>query len=137
MSSTNDDNVYVKRGNRYTPFGLCYKEHYLPDGIWFVRHYDHSYGTTNVDHYLSGLYKVGETPEIIDIPKLCSMHSYVEYVMASPEFKKIMDSSGHYSFLELTAKITALVVNLNERIKNDDSKRLEEHLDSLPRQKVR
>ena len=130
-----DNNVYVKRGNRYTPFGLRYNEHYLPDGIWFVRHYDHSYGTTNVDHYLSGLYKVGETPEMIDIPKLCSMHTYVEYVMASPEFKKIMDSH-QYSFLELTAKITALVVNLNERIKNDDSKRLEEHLDSLPRQKV-
>ena len=73
---------------------------------------------------------------MIDIPKLCSMHTYVEYVMASPEFKKIMDSH-QYSFLELTAKITALVVNLNERIKNDDSKRLEEHLDSLPRQKVR
>lgn len=117
-----DNNVYVKRGTRYTPFGLRYNEQYLPDGIWYVRHYDHSCGHTNVDHYLSGLYKVGECPEAIDIPKLCSIHTYVEYVMASPEFKKIMDSH-HYSFLELTAKITALVVNLNERIKDDDSKR--------------
>lgn len=112
-----DNNVYIKRGTKYTPFGLRYDEQYLPDGIWYVRHYDHSYGTTNIDHYLSGLYKVGELPEMIDIPKLCSMHTYVEYVMASPEFKKIMDSH-QYSFLELTAKITALVVNLNEKIKN-------------------
>lgn len=112
-----DDNVYIKRGNRYTPFGLRYNEQYLPDGIWLIRHYDHSFGGTNVDHYLSGLYKVGEIPEMIDIPKLCSIHTYVEYVMASPEFKKIMNSH-QFSFLELTAKITALVVNLNEKIKN-------------------
>lgn len=112
-----DDNVYIKRDKKYVPFGLRYDQNYLPDGIWYVRHYDHSYGHTNVDHYLSGLYKVGDTPEPIDIPKLCSIHTYVEYVMASPEFKKIMDSH-QYSFLELTAKITALVVNLNEKIKN-------------------
>lgn len=119
-----DDNVYIKQGGRYKPFGLRYDQNYLPDGIWYVRHYDHSYGHTNVDHYLSGLYKVGDAPESIDIPKLCSMHTYVEYVMASPDFKKIMESH-QYSFLELTAKITALVVNLNECIKNDDSKRTE------------
>lgn len=119
-----DDNVYIKQDGRYKPFGLRYDQNYLPDGIWYVRHYDHSYGYTNVDHYLSGLYKVGDAPESIDIPKLCSMHTYVEYVMASPEFKKIMESH-QYSFLELTAKITALVVNLNKRIKNDDSKRTE------------
>ena len=119
-----DDNVYIKQGGRDKPFGLRYNQNYLPDGIWYVRHYDHSFGHTNVDHYLSGLYKVGDAPESIDIPKLCSMHTYVEYVMASPEFKKIMESH-QYSFLELTAKITALVVNLNKRIKNDDSKRTE------------
>ena len=127
-----DDNVYIKQGGRYKPFGLRYNLNYLPDGIWYVRHYDHSYGQTNVDHYLSGLYKVGDAPEYIDIPKLCSIHSYTEYVMASPEFKKIMESH-QYSFLELTAKITALVVNLNERIKNDDRKRTKGDSHSLSR----
>lgn len=124
---SHDDNVYFKQGKKYVPFGLRYDQNYLPDGIWYVRHFDHSYGHTNVNHYLSGMYKVGETPDYIDIPKLCSMHSYTEYVMASPEFKEIMDK-GYYSFQELTAKIVALVVKLNETIKakgNDDNKRPE------------
>ena len=115
MAASSDDNVYIKRGKRYIPIGL-YTERYLPDGIWYVRHYDGSYGQTNVDHYLSGLYKVGELPKAIDVPKLCSMHTYCEYVMNSPEFRELMDK-GTYSFQELTAKIVALVVNLNDTIK--------------------
>lgn len=116
MAASSDDNVYIKRGKRYIPIGLSYTERYLPDGIWYVRHYDGSYGQTNVDHYLSGLYKVGELPKAIDVPKLCSMHTYCEYVMNSPEFRELMDK-GTYSFQELTAKIVALVVNLNDTIK--------------------
>jgi len=116
MKACPDDNVYYKDGNKYIPFGLSY-HNYLPDGIWYVRHYDHSYGHTNVDHYLSGLYKVGDASEYIDIPKLCSMHSYTEYVMASPEFRELMDK-GTYSFRELTAKIVALVVKLNQTLKD-------------------
>lgn len=135
MSSSNDDNVYVKRGNKYVPFGVRYDEPYLPDGIWYVHHSKHSFGHTNVDHYLEGLFRVGDTPKMLDVPKLCSMQTYIDYVLASPEMQKIMDS-GRFSYYELVAKITALVVDLNERIKNDDSKRLEEHLDSLPRQEV-
>lgn len=124
MATTSDDNVYIKRGRKYIPIGLsCHN--YMPDGIWYVRHYDNSYGHTNVDHYLSGVYKVGELPDYIDIPKLCSMHSYVEYILASKEFKEIMDS-GRYTFQDLVAKITALVVDLNKTLKykeNDDNKR--------------
>lgn len=121
-----DNNVYYKRGRRYIPFGILRNGHdYLPDGIWYVRHTDHSYGTTNVDHYLEGLYKVGEKPDYIDIPKLCSMHSYTEYVLASPEFKAIQES-GSYSLMDLVGKIVALVVKLNQTLKekeNDDNKR--------------
>lgn len=127
MSASNDDNVYIKRGGKYVPFGLRCYEQYLPDGIWYVRHYDHSYGQTNVDHYLSGLYRVGDLPEHVDVPKLCSIHSYVEYVMNSPEFKEIMNK-GSYSFQELVSKITALILKLNKTLKakeNDDNKRFE------------
>lgn len=120
MSASNDDNVYIKRGGKYIPIGLrCHN--YIPDGIWYVRHFDNSYGHTNIDHYLSGLYKVGELPEAIDIPKLCSMHTYCEYVMNSPEFKELMDKH-QYSFQELTAKIVALVVKLNDTIKEKTKK---------------
>lgn len=127
MAANSDDNVYIKRGRKYVPFGMRYNEHYLPDGIWYVRHFDNSYGHTNVDHYLSGLYKVGETPKMIDVPKLCSTHSYVEYVMNSPEFKEIMNK-GSCSFQELVSKITALILKLNRTLKakeNDDNKRPE------------
>lgn len=117
--SGRDDNVYYKEGRKYRPFGMRYGENYLPDGIWYVRHTDHSYGVTNVDHYLRGLYKVGDGPEFLDIPRLCSMHSYTEYVMASPEFKELM-SKGSYSFMELTAKIVALVVRLNKTLKDKE-----------------
>ena len=120
MSSSNDDNVYVKRGNRYVPFGVRYNERYLPDGIWYVRHFDHSYGHTNVDHYISGLFKVGDTPKMVDIPQLCSMQSYVDYVLASPEFREIMDSNG-YSLYDWTCKIVALVINLNKTIKDKEN----------------
>jgi hypothetical protein len=128
-----NDNVYCKKGNRYVPFGMKCNEHYLPDGIWYVRHSDSSYGVTNVDHYLTGLYKVGESPEPIDIPRLCSTHCYVEYVMNSPEFKELMDK-GSYSFQELTSKIVALVLKLNKTIKakaNDDNKRTQRPSDSF------
>jgi len=114
-----DNNVYYKDGNRYKPFGLRYDEDYLPDGIWYVRHTDHSYGYTNVDHYLQGLYKVGDAPDMVDIPMLCSMHSYTEYVMNSPEFSEIMDS-GSYSFAQLTSKIVALVLKLNKTLKDKE-----------------
>ena len=127
--NSNDDNVYIKRGKKYVPFGRRYDEQYLPDGIWFVRHDEKSFGTTNVDHYLSGLYKVGDKPEYIDVPQLCSIHSYVEYVMASPEFREIMDKES-YSFQELVSKITALILKLNKTIKardNDDHKGIKGH----------
>ena len=133
MAATADDNVYYRRGKRYIPLGLTYKPHYLPDGIWYVRHFDHSYGHTNVDHYLSGMYRVGDIPEYVDIPKLCSTHSYVEYILASKEFKEIMDNHS-YNFQELVAKITALILDLNSKIKskaNDDSERPKGYSDSF------
>ena len=114
-----DDNVYYKEGRKYRPFGLRYYDNYLPYGRWYVRQRAQSNGTANVDHYLQGLYKVGDPPEVIDIPRLCSIHSYVEYVMASPEFEELMHK-GSYSFLELTAKIVALVVKLNQTLKDKE-----------------
>ena len=115
--TSNNENVYVKRGRKYVPFGRHYDEQYLPDGIWYVHHSEHSFGATNVDHYLEGLFRVGDPPKMIDVPKLCAMKTYVDYVLASKEMQDIMNS-GRYSYLELVSKITALVVNLNEKIKN-------------------
>ena len=133
MAASNDDNVYIKVGKKYIPFGRRYNENYLPDGIWFVRHSDTSSNCTNADHYMQGLYKVGDSPGFVDIPKLCSMHSYTEYVISSPEFKELMNK-GSYSFYELTAKIVALVIKLNETLKSesdDNNKRVKRSHSSL------
>lgn len=128
MAASNDNNVYVKRGNKYVPFGVRYDERYLPDGIWYVHHDEHSSRCTNVDHYLSGLFKVGDDPKgFIDIPKLCKMDTYVDYVLKSQEFRDML-KQGYYSYIGLVSKVVALVVNLNETIKdksNDDNKRFE------------
>jgi len=133
MSATNDDNVYIKRGNKYIPFGRKCDENYLPDGIWYVRHDEHSRHCSSVDHYLSGLFKVGDAPQgFIDVPKLCKLATYTDYILSSPEFKKIQEK-GYYSCLELVSMVVALVVNLNKKIKDDDDKRLKRNLDSLSR----
>lgn len=124
MAGTSDDNVYIKRGNKYIPFGRRFDETYLPDGIWYVHHDAHCCGTVNVDHYLNGLFKVGDSPKVVDIPKLCRMYTYTQYVLCHPEMKLLM--SGKYtSANELVSKVVALVVNLNEEIKkrDDDNKK--------------
>lgn len=119
MRSVPDDNVYIKSGKRYIPFGLRLGEHYLPDGIWLVKHTDVSSSTTNVDHYISTLYKVADSPEYIDIPKLCSMQHYTDYVLSHPEFKKLMSKPS--SITDYVAKTIALVVELNDTLKNKKS----------------
>ena len=115
MQSSNDNCVYMKLPNgRYKPFGMRFDENYLPDGIWYVRHGEYSFGTTNVDHYLSGLFKLGESQRPIDIPKLCSMQEYVDYVLYSDEFKELTKKS--FNLVELTSKLVALILEKNEEI---------------------
>lgn len=109
-----DNNVYRKVGRKYEPFGYCYKEDYLTDGIWYVRHGDYSRSLTNAN-YLSGIFKVGEDPGYPNIPKICSMQKYVDYVLRSPEMNEILDS-GRFSWQEMVSKIVALVIDLNEKL---------------------
>lgn len=110
-------NVYIKQDNgRYRPFGLRYGEDYLQDGIWYVRHGEHSFGITNVDHYLEGLFRIGDRQEPIDIPQLCSEQEYVDYILDSEAFKKLM--SNGYSWIELISKVVALILEKNKEIKN-------------------
>lgn len=117
-----DKNVYYKRGRKYIPFGLMRGPDYLPDGIWYVRHTDHSYGTTNINHYLQGLYKVGDAPNMVDIPKLCSMHTYTEYVLADKDVQEVL-RSGSYTPINFVAKIVSLVVKLNDTLKQKEKEK--------------
>lgn len=117
-----DNNVYVKRGRKYVPFGVRYDEQYLPDGIWFVRHSDHSYGYTNIDNYINGLFRVGESPKLEDVPQLCKRYTYVDYIMNHPEFKEAIEKP--ISIHDIVCKVVALIFDLNKSVeehKDDDN----------------
>lgn len=112
-----DNNVYYKDNNgRYKPFGVRIGENYIPDGIYYIRHTEFSKSTTNVDRYLSGIFKVGDS-EVIDCPKLCRMQDYVDYILQSKELKEI-ENKRSYTLYELIAKIVALVFNYNKKLEN-------------------
>lgn len=117
-----DNNVYVKKGRKYVPFGMRYNENYLPDGIWFVHHDECSCGHTNVDHYMSGLFKVGDKPELTDVPQLCKKYTYADYILSHPEFKEAIEKP--ISIHDIVCKVVALIFDLNksvEEYKDDDN----------------
>lgn len=113
-----DSNVYYKEGKKYKPFGVICKN-YLPDGIYYVHHTKHFLGITNVDRYLSGIFKMNNDVDYIDIPKICSMYKYTEYVLNSEEFKEIINSKS-YTPHDLVAKIVKLVVELNDKLEKKE-----------------
>lgn len=114
-----DDNVYrceiTSSGRKkYIPFGLRWDEHYLPDGIWYVRHRDGSYGTANIS-WIQNLMKVGNS-SINDLPRLCGMFDYAEYVLNHPEFQEMVVRP--VSISDIVHKTVALIFNASEN--NED-----------------
>ena len=118
MRATNDDCIYVREKNgRYRPFGMRFNENYLPDGIWYIRHKEYSLGTTNVDHYLSGVFKLGDAQEPINIPELCAKQEYVDYILNSKEFKDATEKG--ISLYDLVSKLVALILEKNKELKGE------------------
>lgn len=81
FSMEEDMNVYKKVGRKYVPIGLRVGDHWLTDGIWIVRHKEHSIQQTNVG-FLSQIYgmcKVGENATA-DLTKLADMEEYADVV---------------------------------------------------------
>lgn len=77
-----DMNVYKKVGRKYVPIGLRVGDHWLTDGIWVVKHKEHSIRQTNVG-YLSQIYgmcKVGENATA-DLTKLADIEEYADVVL--------------------------------------------------------
>lgn len=111
-----DDNVYrcvttPSGRKKYIPFGLRYDENYLPDGIWYVRHRDGSYGTASVQ-WLQHMYKVGDSA-IKDLPKLCGMFDYAEYVLNHPEFREMTERP--VSISDVVNKAVSLIFDKNNK----------------------
>lgn len=126
-----DDNIYikVKQGNRtrYIPYGIRCGENYLPDGIWYVRHKEYSVGTTNADNYIPSLFKVGDAERYVDIPTLCAMENYKDYILSSDAFREFADK-GYYTINDLASKIISLVLELNEEYKRKESSKTDKQI---------
>lgn len=126
-----DDNIYVKMDNgRYRPYGQRCDENYLYDGIWYVRHSEHSKSITNVDHYMEGLFRVGDRPQKIDVPRLCAMQDYVDYILSSDKFAEF-EKKGYYSWVELTSAFVALILDMNKQYQKK-SKKPNDQIDEAP-----
>lgn len=118
MVMSADNNVYYKKGKKYYPFGI--QANYIPDGIWLIVHEPHSSSRVNVDHYLASLYRLGDVPKPIDIPKLCSIERYADYFLKSDTFTKIRDGEC-FSWKELVAHLITAILEVNEQIKNNSN----------------
>lgn len=119
-----DDNVYrcvitASGKKKYIPFGLRYDENYLPDGIWYVRHKDGSYGIASVQ-WIQNMYKVGDSA-VKDLPKLCGMFDYAEYVLNHPEFNEMINHPTSIS--DIVNKTVALIFDKNNKDHEDTSTR--------------
>jgi len=77
-----DMNVYKKVGRKYVPIGLRIGDHWLTDGIWIVRHKEHSTQYTNAGYLaqIYGMCKVGENATA-DLTKLADMEKYADVVL--------------------------------------------------------
>lgn len=75
-------NVYKKVGRKYVPIGLRVGDHWFPDGIWIVRHKEHSIQQTNVGFLaqIYGMCKIGGNATA-DLTKLADMEEYADVVL--------------------------------------------------------
>lgn len=104
-----DNNVYKKVGRKYVPFGSRYDENYLSDGVWYVKHRDNCHSHTNVAHIaeLTGLVKVGECPDRLDITRALQQHDLAEAILRDKEFNEFI--SKPCSICELVHKVVSIL----------------------------
>lgn len=109
-----DNNVYRKVGCKYVPFGSRYNENYLSDGIWYVKHRDNCHSHTNVAHIaeMTGLVKVGECPERLDITRALQQHDLAETILRDKEFNEFI--SKPCSICELVHKVVSILDKTQE-----------------------
>lgn len=104
-----DNNIYKKVGRKYVPFGCRYDENYLTDGIWYVKHHESCHSHTNVAHIakLTGLVKVGECPDRLDITRALQQHDLAETILRDKEFNEFI--SKPCSICELVHKVVSIL----------------------------
>lgn len=94
-----DENIYIKKDNgRYEPVGICTHRDYMFDGIWYVRHREHSVGTTSVP-YIASMFHMDTNP--VNINLVCGLEDNVDYIINSPEWYELFDKKGSYTLNEI------------------------------------
>ena len=98
IRTTIDDNVYRKNPDgTYSAIGVSVDKDYLTDGIWYVRHHDHSWSMSN-GSYLQGIFEIPRK-EPIDMSAICDMTDLVDEIMSSEEFRNIPDRISTYEYV--------------------------------------
>lgn len=111
-----DENVYRKMDNgRYAAYGVCCEPSNLPDGIWYVRHKDHSHAITSVP-YMQGLFKMGNAKQV-DVTEICGMEDLCDYIMDSKEWREMMNDENGHTLNDLVHLCVAKIV---EKSKEND-----------------
>ena len=94
-----DENIYIKKDNgRYEPIGVCTHRDYMFDGIWYVRHREHSVGTTSVP-YIASMFHMDTNP--VNINLVCGLEDNVDYIINSDEWHELFDKKGSYTLNEI------------------------------------
>lgn len=111
-----DNNIYKKVGRKYVPFGCRYDENYLTDGVWYVKHHESRHSHTNVAYItqLTGIVKVGECPEQLDLSKILQQHDLAESILEDKRFNELV--SKPHTLNELVHKVVNIIVEKNEKL---------------------
>lgn len=115
-----DRNVYVKKGGKFEPMGVLTGDSYLPDGLWYVHHYDYRYSTTSAE-YIQGLFRMGGA-DIPEIEKICGLEEYVQAIFDSKPYRDLIESNKGYSLNEIIHVAVAQVFEFNKKIQAERSK---------------
>ena len=98
VRTTIDDNIYKKNPDgTYSAVGIDVDREYLTDGIWYVRHHDHSWRMSN-GSYLQGVFEIPRK-EPIDMSAICDMEDLADEIVESEEFRNIPDRISTYEYV--------------------------------------
>ena len=108
--------LYIKEGNRYKEYGVSFNRNHLSNGIWYVKHHESRHSHTNAAYItqLTGLVKVGECPDRLDITRALQQHDLAESILEDKRFNELV--SKPYTLNELVHKVINIIAEKNEKL---------------------
>ena len=134
------DNLYVKVGRKYVPYGRRLNEDYLTDGVYVVR-YDKQCGMRSISSvgYLEECYRIDKVSNNyrITTEQMASLEDYSDYVLK--ELQKLRSEKHTNGYGLSTADEIACVIGSVFKFSDILKKRIEEektekrsHIDTEP-----